>query len=158
MSDCSSEAMKPKERKTCGTFKMSGQDVFGKYCNIKFGFAIGGKQDYHIFKCVQSLRSNTYCDVPITAHSYRNKRGEIHDEVVDVVRVIECGIEEVDVLNVALDDIEFVALPNTLEQCYQQLEQVTLWMYDTMRDHCAEAYSDEARERLESLGVRVDEK
>ncbi len=49
--------------------------------------------------------------------------------------------------------------PNSdvLTQRYQQLEQVTLWIYDTMRDHCAEAYSDEARERLEALGVNVDE-
>lgn len=47
-------------------------------------------------------------------------------------------------------------MTDTLEKRYHQLEQVALWMLDTMTDFSAPAYAKEAREQLEALGVDID--
>lgn len=73
-----------------------------------------------------------------------------------------CGFPEIKILRLLRpqgepDVIECDGRRYVPEQRYQQLEQVALWMLDTMADFCAPAYSEEAKERLESLGVNVDE-
>lgn len=46
---------------------------------------------------------------------------------------------------------------HSLEQRYKQLEQVAMWAYEIMRDFCAPAYANEYRDKLEALGVSVDD-
>lgn len=96
--------------KTNHSFVLTGQDLFGRYANIAYGNkrygTVSGVQDYHIYKVIQRFRSNAYCDVPLTYQTEHNCY--IHDEVVDVVNVIHCGIDESNVIRVALKDIELI--------------------------------------------------
>ena len=87
-------------------FVLSGQELFGRYARIAYGHALGGEQDYHIYKCIQSFRSNCYCDVPLTYQTENNCYN--HENIVDVVNVIHCGIDENRVIRVALNDIELL--------------------------------------------------
>lgn len=91
-------------------FVLSGQELFGRYARIAYGHALGGEQDYHIYKCIQSFRSNCYCDVPLTYQTENNCYN--HDDIVDVVNVIHCGIDENRVIRVALNDIELIPAPD----------------------------------------------
>lgn len=87
-------------------FVLSGQELFGRYARIAYGHALGGEQDYHIYKCIQSFRSNCYCDVPLTYQTENNCYK--HENIVDVVNVIHCGIDENRVIRVARNDIELL--------------------------------------------------
>ena len=87
-------------------FVLSGQELFGRYARIAYGHALGGEQDYHIYKCIQSFRSNCYCDVPLTYQTENNCH--THDNIVEVVNVIHCGIDENRVIRVARNDIELL--------------------------------------------------
>lgn len=87
-------------------FVLSGQELFGRYARIAYGHALGGEQDYHIYKCIRSFMSNCYCDVPLTYQTENNCYN--HDDIVDVVNVIHCGIDESRVIRVALNDIELI--------------------------------------------------
>lgn len=91
-------------------FVLSGQELFGRYARIAYGHALGGEQDYHIYKCIQSFRSNCYCDVPLTYQTENNCYN--HENIVDVVNVIHCGIDENRVIRVALNDIELIPAPD----------------------------------------------
>lgn len=91
-------------------FVLSGQELFGRYARIAYGHALGGEQDYHIYKCIQSFRSNCYCDVPLTYQTENNCYK--HENIVDVVNVIHCGIDENRVIRVALNDIELIPAPD----------------------------------------------
>lgn len=113
MLDCA-EAIEKLEQddkdKTNHSFVLTGQDLFGRYANIAYGNkrygTVSGVQNYHIYKVIQRFRSNAYCDVPLTYQTEHNCY--IHDEVVDVVNVIHCGIDESNVIRVALKDIELI--------------------------------------------------
>lgn len=93
-------------------FVMTGQEVFGKYAKIAYGHASypGYKQDYHIYKLIQRFRSNCYCDTPLTYQTEHNMYN--HGEIVDVVNVIHCGIDESKVIRVALKDCEILPADN----------------------------------------------
>lgn len=87
-------------------FNMSPKGLFGKYCKIAYGYARfnDGKQQYHVYKIISNFRSNKYSDVPLVYQTENNPT--VHDEIVDVVNVIHCGIDESKVIRVALKDIE----------------------------------------------------
>lgn len=91
-------------------FVLTGQDLYGRYARIAYGYkayaSVPGKQDYHIYKVIQHFQSNCYCDVPLTYQTENNCYN--HGEVVDVVYVIHCGIDESRVIRVALKDIELL--------------------------------------------------
>ena len=87
-------------------FCMTGQDLFGRYARIAYGHAVSGKQNYHIYKCIQTFKSNCYCDTPLTYQTENNCYS--HEDVTDVVNVIHCGIDESRVIRVALKDIELL--------------------------------------------------
>ena len=91
-------------------FVLSGQELFGRYARIAYGHALDGKQNYHIYKCIQSFMSNCYCDVPLTYQTENNCH--THDNIVEVVNVIHCGIDESRVIRVALNDIELLPAPD----------------------------------------------
>ena len=102
-------------------FVLSGQELFGRYARIAYGHALDGKQDYHIYKCIQSFRSNCYCDVPLTYQTENNCYN--HDDIVDVVNVIHCGIDESRVIRVARNDIELLPAPDVEPVRYGRWER-----------------------------------
>lgn len=91
-------------------FVLSGQELFGRYARIAYGHALDGKQNYHIYKCIRSFMSNCYCDVPLTYQTENNCH--THDNIVEVVNVIHCGIDENKVIRVARNDIELLPAPD----------------------------------------------
>ena len=54
--------------------------------------------------------SNCYCDVPLTYQTENNCH--THDNIVEVVNVIHCGIDENRVIRVARNDIELLPAPD----------------------------------------------
>lgn len=72
--------------------------MFGRYCRIKTDFS----DNMHIYKIVALLESNNYCDVPLCG----NSEPTLHRDVVPVLLVIHCGIDETKVHRVALSDCE----------------------------------------------------
>ena len=81
-------------------FNYQGSEIFGKYCKIP----MNAKGEKHLFKCIGLLQSNTYMDVPICPYHEM----AIHDNITDVVNVIHCGIDESEVIRVAMKDIEII--------------------------------------------------
>lgn len=86
---------------------MVNADMFGMYVRIPTGYS----REMHIYKVVTKFKSNSYCDVPIV---YGSKpvphEKEFHDlsDLEDVLNVIHCGIDETEVIRVALKDCEIV--------------------------------------------------
>lgn len=80
-------------------FKIN-DDMFGRYVRIQTDYS----KALHIYKVVSLFASNTYCDIPILVSSKEVR----HEQVVPVLNVIHCGIDESKVIRVALDDCEIV--------------------------------------------------
>lgn len=87
-------------------FQLSGCDVFGRYVKIPTGYS----KELHIYKVIQKLKSNYYCDVPLTYDSENNCH--THSELTDVLNVIHCGCDENKVVRVAMKDVKFISNPN----------------------------------------------
>lgn len=83
----------------------TNDDMFGRYVRIQTDFS----KALHIYKVVSRFESNTYCDIPILVSSKEVK----HEQVVPVLNVIHCGIDESKVIRVALDDCEIVPTENS---------------------------------------------
>lgn len=84
-------------------------DMFGRY--VKIPHVLAGNGEKFIFKVVGRFKSNTYCNVPITSASKpvaHDKKIKDWNDLEDVLHVIQCGIDETEVLTVALKDCEFV--------------------------------------------------
>lgn len=86
-------------------FKPSYDDLFGNHCEIEMKFYGKEGNKKHLFKVIGKVRSNYYYDVPLNKHT---KPAYIHDELIEVVNVIECGIDESEVIRVPLKDIELI--------------------------------------------------
>lgn len=93
---------------TTSEFRLTGSDVFGRYCRIEMK-RYGTPNEFYVHKCIRSYRSNYYRDVPLVF-----REGEyVHPgRCVDVVSVITCGLDENEVFNVPLDSVEFIEPPN----------------------------------------------
>lgn len=92
-------------------FAVNG-DMFGRYVKIPHVLANDGGK--FIFKVVGKLQSNAYYNVPIGGINSEYKiRGA---EMVDVLHVIQCGVDETEVLTVALKDCEFVEPRTNVEK------------------------------------------
>lgn len=83
------------------------QDMFGRYCKIKTDFS----ESMHTYKIVALIESNSYCDVPL----YCNSEPTSHKDVVPVLLVIHCGIDETNVKRVALSDCEIQPIADIAE-------------------------------------------
>jgi len=73
-------------------------DLFGRYANIPTNHS--GRK--FIYKIVSLYKSNCYCDVPILY----NSEPTLHKDIVPVLNVICCGVDESKVIRVALKDCE----------------------------------------------------
>lgn len=82
-------------------------DMFGRYCRIKTDFS----ENMHTYKIVALIESNSYCDVPL----YWNSEPTSHKDIVPVLLVIHCGIDETRVQRVALSDCKVHPIENNAE-------------------------------------------
>lgn len=78
-------------------FRVNG-DGFGCYAHIKTDVP----DRVHVYKVVNIINSNCYCDVPIRYDSEPYN----HGGVVPVANVIHCGVDESKVIRVAVADCE----------------------------------------------------
>lgn len=85
-------------------FVLNNEDLFGYYCYIEQKCYIG-KNEQHIYKVIGRFRSNVYADVPVDARNFQPYR---HEEIVDVVNVIHCGVCEDKVLRYRFEDIKLI--------------------------------------------------
>ncbi len=83
---------------------MSGFTGYGRYGDIDFGDYVkiemhryGAPNEFYIHKVVGALRSNAFIDAPLNWDS----EPTLHDEMEDVLNVIQCGIDETKVIRVA---------------------------------------------------------
>lgn len=82
-------------------------DMFGRYCKIETNFS----RSLHIYKIVGLIESNSYCDIPLT-----NQSEPIwHKDIVPILLVIHCGIDETRVQRVALSDCKVHPIANNVE-------------------------------------------
>ncbi len=87
-------------------FNYDKADLFGHYAEIEMEFYGERGNQIHLFKIISSgEQSNFYNDIPFNEHT---KPAYIHKELVDVVKVIECGISEDKVYKVPLKDIKII--------------------------------------------------
>lgn len=93
---------------TTNEFRLTGSDVFGRYCRIEMK-RFGVPNEFYVHKCIRSYRTNYYRDVPI---DFREGEYVHPGRCVDVVGVITCGLDETEVFAVPLDSIQFIEPPN----------------------------------------------
>ena len=121
-------------------FVLSGQELFGRYARIAYGHALDGKQNYHIYKCIKSFMSNCYCDVPLTYQTENNCH--THDNIVEVVNVIHCGIDENRVIRVARNDIELLPAADVAPIRHGRWIEPQRLYYGAKQYECSLCYSD----------------
>ena len=96
-------------------------DMFGRYCEIATDFS----RSLHIYKIVGLIESNCYCDMPLT-----NQSEPIwHKNIVPVLLVIHCGIDETRVQRVALSDCKVHSIANNAETKHGQ------WKINEYKNH-----------------------
>lgn len=91
------------------------QDMFGRYCKIKTDFS----ENLHTYKIVALIESNSYCDVPLCWSS----KPTLHKDIVPVLLVIHCGIDETKVRRVALSDCEIKPIADVAIQAVELRER-----------------------------------
>lgn len=85
---------------------------FGDYVRIEM-HRYGCDNERYVHKVVGNLRSNTHVSVPIRHGSGGSGYDEvIHGEIVDVLRVIQCGVVEDKVFKVAASDASITTNSN----------------------------------------------
>lgn len=75
---------------------------FGSYVEIE-QFRYGAKNEVYIYKVIKQLHSNGYIDVPVKSP---NDKEYLHDNIVDVVACICCGVSETKVEKFKIDDVK----------------------------------------------------
>jgi hypothetical protein len=126
---------------------MVNTDMFGQYVRIPTGYS----REMHIYKVVSKFKTNSYCDVPILGNSkpiLHTK--EYHDlnDLEDVLNVIHCGINETEVLRVALKDCEIVTptedvVPRSeIEKAKQETFDEAIEKIENIMDLVAQYYRD----------------
>lgn len=76
-------------------------DMFGLYARIPTGFS----HERHIYKIIARIESNSYCDLPLGTCNTKQTR---HGEIVPVLLVIHCGLDETEVVRIKEADCEIV--------------------------------------------------
>lgn len=101
-------------------FNYNKNDLFGHYAEIEMEFYGEQGNQVHLFKIISSGgQSNFYNDVPFNEHT---KPAYLHCEVVDVVKVVECGLGEDKVYKVPLEDIKIIK--NEADILKEKLEKI----------------------------------
>ena len=94
---------------------MSKFTGYGRTNDIDFGdyvhYPHGIYREPHIYKVVGAFKSNAYQDAPDWFHAEITR----HDEVVKVLNIIHCGIDETKVIRVKESDCVKLVLPKAIE-------------------------------------------
>lgn len=123
------------------------EDMFGRYCRIKTDFS----ENMHIYKIVSLLKSNNYCDVPLCWNSQPTS----HKDVVPVLLVIHCGIDETKVHRVALSDCEVQPTADVVEVV--RCKDCKHFRFSDMYGECSQAHMGIVRpDDFCSYGERED--
>lgn len=144
---------------TTNEFRLTGSDVFGRYCLIEMKRFVT-PNEFYVHKCIKSYRSNCYRDVPL-------KFGEgeyVHaGRCVDVVSVITCGIDETEVFAVPLDSIKFIEpqertckIDGVTPFEFGEYNAVAGYVFSLSCDHnVMRPYKDEPPKYCDECGARV---
>lgn len=126
------------------------KDMFGKYCTIPTGCS----RAEHIYKIVARIESNTYCDVPL--HSGLTEEAT-HKDVVPVLLVIHCGIDESEVERVALSDCKICGEPSGWISVNDRLPNINgeMLVYDRVLGFLVLSCSVAEWAELQSLHPRI---
>jgi len=81
---------------------------FGDYVEIEMK-RYGVPNEGYIHKVIGRLKSNSYVDVPVQSPATEI----LHDEIVEVVACICCGVEEREVLYYRLQDVKRHKMPKS---------------------------------------------
>ena len=100
-------------------------DMFGRYARIP----TDNNKELHIYKVVSCIESNAYCNTPILCTS----TPAIHNEIVPVLNVIHCGIDESKVVRVAMADCELI--PTVDAVSVVRCKDCKHWTYDNYHKH-----------------------
>jgi len=73
---------------------------FGDYARIEQK-RHGCDNEMYLHKVIGTLRSNTYVDVPVQSPA----KEIVHDEIVDVVTCVCCGVSETTILKYRVADV-----------------------------------------------------
>ncbi len=82
-------------------FNYNSEDMFGNYAVIE-QHRFGADNAMYLHKVVGSLKSNSYVDVPVVSPATET----VHDQIVNVVACICCGVGEREVRRYRLSDVE----------------------------------------------------
>lgn len=82
-------------------------EYYGGYAQIKTDFS----GNTHLYKIVNAIQSNSYCDVPIKY----NSEPYVRKNIEYVLNVIHCGIDETNVVRVAVKDCDKVIPPTMVK-------------------------------------------
>lgn len=101
-------------------FNYDTTDLFGHYAEIEMELYGEKGNQIHLFKIISSCgQSNFYNDVPFNEHT---KPAYLHKELIDIAKVVECGISEEKVYRVPLKDIKIIA--NEADKLKEKLEEI----------------------------------
>lgn len=109
------------------------KDMFGRYARIKTDY----NHAMHIYKIVSAFESNSYCNVPIL----HNSEPVLHDEILPVLNVIHCGIEETKIVRVAVKDCDIIPAVNewisVKDRLPEEMKNVLAFGVEHNNNYCA---------------------
>lgn len=130
-------------------------DMFGRYCEIATDFSRG----LHIYKIVGLIESNSYCDMPLT-----NQSEPIwHKDIVPVLLVIHCGIDETKVQRVALSNckVQVHLITNNIETKHGQWQKhykSGTTVSDGFVSSCCDMWNERKTSYCPNCGAKMDER
>ena len=139
-------------------------EFFGKYCKIEMK-RFGCPNEFYIHKIVGLVKTNTYRDVPLVTGKeavYHEPTDIIGDSwsdylnsMEDVLLVIQCGIDETEVIKVALKDVEIFdnRSYSELEQEISARDSLIKELYGKLSQEDKDNFKDKASE----LGIVVQD-
>lgn len=112
-------------------------DMFGQYVTIPTGYS----KEKHLYKVVSKFYSNTYCDVPIMHNAEPKSHKETKAKenpygLETVLNVIHCGIDENEVITVALKDCEVVKPKTNADHIRSMSDEELVKFIVGLNDHC----------------------
>lgn len=126
-------------------------DMFGRYCEIATNFSRG----LHYYKIVGLIESNSYCDIPLTYQL----EPICHKDVVPVLLVIHCGIDETRVQRVALSDCKIRPIVNNAETKHGQWQkhyESGTTVSDGFVSSCCDMWNERKTSYCPNCGAKMD--
>ncbi len=126
-------------------------DMFGRYCEIETNFS----RSLHIYKIVSLIESNSYCDIPLTNQS----EPICHKDIVPILLVIHCGINETRVQRVALSDCKVRPIANNAKTKHGQWKKhykSGTTVSDGFVSSCCDMWNERKTPYCPNCGAKMD--